>query len=89
MLRSTTLAAALVLAAAGFSGHFASANAEPANASAAKVYADSAGSSGRFSMTLTQAEEAKPQKNVWESQMISGGSTGCDLRCRTGFFGYR
>jgi hypothetical protein len=89
MLRSTTFAAALVLAAAGFSGHLATANAEPANPSGAKVYADSAGSSGRFSMTLTQAEQSKPQNNAWESQMISGGSTACDLRCRTGFFGYR
>jgi hypothetical protein len=89
-LRSTILAAALVVATAGFSGYIASASAEPVNPPSAKVYADSTDSSGRFSMTLTQADEAKPQnKNVWESQMISAGSTACDLRCRTGFFGYR
>ena len=74
---------------AGFSGHFAKASPEPANPSGPKVYADNTGSSGRFSMTLTQAEQAKPQNNVWENQIISGGSTACDLRCPTGFFGYR
>jgi hypothetical protein len=89
-LGSTALAALCALAVVEFSGHLASANAEPINPPAAKVYADSTGVSTRPAITSVQAAEAIPnERNSSGSASISGGTTSCDLRCRTGFFGYR
>jgi hypothetical protein len=89
-LRSTALAAMCALAVAGFSGLSAPAGAEPVNAPSAKVYAYSTGLSSQMPMTPAQAAQEGPQeRNVWEGSSAAGGTLGCDLRCRTGFFGYR
>jgi hypothetical protein len=88
-LRSTALAAICALSVVGFSGYLAPASAEPVNPPGTKVYADSASLSGKPGMTPAQAVLAMPSKeNTSESSVMSGAPTGCDLRCRTGFFGY-
>jgi hypothetical protein len=85
-LKSTVLAATFGLAVAGFSGQLVSANAEPVNKPAANVYANNAGSGGQASMSSVQAEQ---DKDVSGSRIVPDGSTGWDIRARTGFYGYR
>jgi hypothetical protein len=89
-LKSAGLAALFGLAVAGFAGQLASASAEPVNPPAAKVYANNSDLSGRSSIAPAEAVQPKPQnKDAWGSQMVPGGSTGWDVRARTGFYGYR
>jgi hypothetical protein len=86
--RSTALASVLALAAVGFSGHLATAGAQPANTPKAKTYAETTNS--QLSFGVTQTETAKQaQQNPWQASTMSSVPYACDLRCRTGFVGYR
>jgi hypothetical protein len=86
MLRLTTLVAALVLAAAGFSGHVSAANAESANTARTKVYAQNDSVGGELSVTPVQNPAAKSQDtNPWAVASPSG----VHIQSRAGFVGYR
>jgi hypothetical protein len=88
--KSTALASFFALALVGFSGHLVSANAEPANAPAAKVYADNTTPSGSVGMMPVQADQKMTKdRSPWESAPAPYPVAGTDLRFRTGFFGYR
>jgi len=83
MLKSTTLVAALVLAAAGFSGHVSAANAESANTAQAKVYAQNDGIGGELSVRPAAAKSQ--DANPWAVTSPSG----VHIQSRAGFVGYR
>jgi hypothetical protein len=88
--KSTALASFFALALVGLSGHLASAAPEPAKPLMANVYADSTSPSGSLSMTPVQAGQIAPKnESAWGSTPASHPLSACDLRCRTGFFGYR
>jgi hypothetical protein len=89
-LRSNVLAAICGLAIVGISGHPGSAVAEQVNPPGKKVYADMTGFAGRSGTTASQTKPAVPsEENAWQNGANSGGPAMCDMRCRTGFFGYR
>ena len=82
--RPTALAGFATLTILGFGGHLTYSSAQSANNSGAKVYADSTSVAAPSSIAPVQAgREMSPQKAP-----VSAPITGCDLRCRTGFFGY-
>jgi hypothetical protein len=84
----TALAATCALTVMGFSGQLASVSAEPIDLPAAKVYAGTTDLSGVPAVTPAQAL-ATMKTNAWAATVIPRGLTACDLRCNTGFFGYR
>jgi hypothetical protein len=87
-LRSTAVVTALLVV--GFTGPLALAGEKPVQKPAPHVYADIDGPREQPSMTPPQIAKMSPQeKNGWEDPALSSPVTGCDLRCRTGFFGYR
>jgi hypothetical protein len=82
--RSTALAlCALTLV--GFSGHLASARAEPVDLPAAKVYAATTDLSSKLAETPAQALATKTT-DLWAiTVMPQRGHTACGLGCTTGF----
>ena len=80
MLKSTTLAAALVLAFAGFSGHVSAANAESANTAQIKVYAQNDGE-----LSVRSGAAKSQDENPWAATSPSG----VHIQSRAGFVGYR
>ena len=88
--KSTALASFFALGLVGFSGHVASARAEPANPPAAKVYADNTTPSGSVGMMPVQADQKMTKdRSAWGSAPAPYAIGATDLRFRTGFFGYR
>ena len=83
MLKSTTLVAALVLAAAGFSGHVSAANAESANTGQTKVYAQN-DNFGR-ELSVRSAAAKSQDANPWAVTSPNG----VHIQSRAGFTGYR
>jgi hypothetical protein len=83
-LTSTALAASCALAVVGFSGHLASARAEPVDLPAAKVYAATTNLRG---VPVAPAPLAKPTTSRWAITAMPH-NTACGLGCTTGFFGY-
>jgi hypothetical protein len=88
--KSTALASFFVLALVGFSSQLVPANAEPANRPAAIVYAENTSPSGSVGMTSVPAgQRMADDGSAWRGAPTSHPVGACDLRCRTGFFGYR
>ena len=88
-LQSATLAALFALTAVGVSGQLASANAEPASAPAAKAYAYNGGLNGSGMGPVQAGDQNSLRPDVWSNAAPSRPVGACDLRCRTGFFGYK
>jgi hypothetical protein len=84
---STALAATCALAVMGFSGQLASVSAEPVDLPAAEVYVGT-DLSGPPAVTPAQALATR-NTSPWTIEVIPRGVSACDLRCNTGFFGYR
>ena len=87
-LASTVLAATCALAVMGLSGQLASLSAEPVDLPAAKVYAATTDLSG-IPVVAPAPALATKKPSPWATAVTPRGLTACDLRCNTGFFGYR
>ena len=88
-LKSAALATLFALGTIGISGHLVSVSAEPAIAPVAKVYAHNTSPSGSGVMSIQEGLGNSNDRDVWNSVGGSHPVGACDLRCRTGFFGYK
>src|SRR5690349_6850637 len=88
-LRSTALAAIFAIAAVGFSGHLSSAAAQQASPRSVKVAQQTSPGDPSLIAPASSAIPSPQKHDLWQVPASGNVVGACDLRCRTGFFGYR